>query len=204
MNRINNNADGGNRQIQPRDFSFLSEADQMLEKAIIGMALLQAGYPDGSKPVVIAGCYVEGEPDQSNTAVENFRVTPGIIAWKDRLWEFPGVVYYENGVNQTSVTVMFSHTIAVDFETNARDSSFDVDAAPSPVYRDSGNNNLQDMYVHTSNNCKIGAITSAGVVASDTRQRSGDIIYLDGSTMAFRIMDGANALANGIGNSYIF
>lgn len=164
MNRINNAADGGNRQIQPRDFSFLSEADQFLEKAMVSLVWKLHGYgsPQQGKAVVFSG--MEMDWGGASTSDLTMGVTEGLFVYEDRIWSFPGWYWWKNGhisnlsaggLSLPSYYSEVSNLCAV-FKRNTRDGSYDMDAEPSPVYHDNGGSNLQDMYVHTFNDCEAG------------------------------------------------
>ena len=168
MNRINNNADGGNRQIQPRDFSFLSEADQFLEKTIVAMAYKLFGYdPDEPFPIVIDG--IKLVCSDNGTAVENLYLTHGLFVFVNKIWSFPGFVWYKDfncehrvfsqGTQQNLVGDAFYYELKTKI------------APPSPVWRDDNGNNMQDMDVHEVDVCDIVS-TGAPLTAKILKMRN--------------------------------
>lgn len=144
MNTINNSADNGNRQIQPRDFSFLSEADQMLQTAVVNV-LFRCWGKDNSDAICVSGMEISAYLNINNT-VEHMSIAPGIVAYKGVLFEFEGYVFYDNG---QMIQEYNNHIHYLDFQHQGL--SYNKIAEPSPVYRSVGGNNIQDVECHQKN-----------------------------------------------------
>lgn len=78
-----------NRQIQPVDFVFLSEADSDVVKGVEGMLRTMFGFSD-NVPIILCGVYVDAtyKPNQSGEEERTYKITAGKILSGGMICEF--------------------------------------------------------------------------------------------------------------------
>lgn len=156
MYRINTSADGGNRQILPRDFSFLSEADGQIVQAFGDFLMnMMDLHPENGDALILSGC--KWELFDMGNQVEELLISPGTIYCHDqngqgiivdmdkyiivqghRREQGRPILNPFNGTTPPNISSLF------DFE-HIYISTAISEVAPSPVYSSS---NAQDVHVH--------------------------------------------------------
>ena len=132
MYKITHDADSIARQVVPQDFSFLSDADVQIVKALELIVSMGFGV-DVSKPVLLGNRVITRRitPDGSK-----FTFGANMLLWQGRLYDLPA----SSETLAASESEFLRSTYVIPLETTV---------APSPVY---GVNEVRDVNVHKSLN----------------------------------------------------
>lgn len=130
MYKITHDADSVARQVVPQDFSFLSDADGQIVKAL-ELIISRVFGVDVSKPVLLGNRVITRRitPDGSK-----FTFGANMLLWQGRLYDLPS----------SSETVAASES---EFLRSTYVIPLEGTVAPSPVY---GVNEVRDVNVHKS------------------------------------------------------
>lgn len=130
MYKITHDADSIARQVVPQDFSFLSEADGQIVKAL-ELIISRVFGVDVSKPVLLGNRVITRRitPDGSR-----FTFGANMLLWQGRLYDLPS----SSETIAASESEFLRSTYVIPLETTV---------APSPVY---GVNEVRDVNVHKS------------------------------------------------------
>ena len=130
MYKITHDADSIARQVVPQDFSFLSDADGQIVKALELIVSMGFGV-DVSKPVLLGMRVITRRitPDGIK-----FKFGANIILWQGSLYDLPE----SSETAAASESEFLRSTYVIPLETTV---------APSPVY---GVNEVRDVNVHKS------------------------------------------------------
>lgn len=130
MYKITHDADSIARQVVPQDFSFLSDADGQIVKAL-ELIISRVFGVDVSKPVLLGNRVITSRITGDG---KKFTFGANTLLWQGRLYDLPqsGEAFAANE------TAFLRETYITPIETIV---------APSPLY---GVNEARDVYVHKS------------------------------------------------------
>lgn len=92
MKRVTHNADNERRQVVPKDFSFLSDADRDVVVGVASMVAALLGIP-ASSPIILSGCKLTR---QESGGVVTYTMGDGLIM-------YAGAIYTVNSIQPVAV-----------------------------------------------------------------------------------------------------
>lgn len=107
------------RHIQPADFSFLSESDQLIVEVIAAVLKLLYGVDQTVKPVIISGVVGVGGTNSESMPVITF--SPGVVLFNNK-------IYRVEAATLNNIAVAGSDACFLALENNY------INTEPSPVY----------------------------------------------------------------------
>ncbi len=167
MNHTDNSADNIPRQVVPRDFSFLSEADQVIVQGLYGLLETVSGYPGCA--FILQGMHVSGTGDGLAADID---IAPGMFLFDGKLY------ILENSVHLSGLM-------------SGRDVHFileEKDCEPSPVYDE---NLAPTVNCHKKYICGdvVNNLATPAVKASDMKRfESGSWTVDDVDAEIFRVI----------------
>ncbi len=113
MNHTDNSADNIPRQVVPRDFSFLSEADQAIVQGLYGLLETVSACPGCA--FILQGMEVSGAGDGTTADID---IAPGMFLYDGKLYILENSEHLSGVMSGQHVRFLLEET----------------DVAPSPVY----------------------------------------------------------------------
>lgn len=124
MKRVTHNADNERRQVVPKDFSFLSDADSDVVKGMASMVAALLGI-SASSPIILSGCKLTR---QESGGVVTYTMGDGLIM-------YAGAIYTVNNIQPVAVEGVMTASAFAEFMNTYYVVFGASTVSPSPMFK---------------------------------------------------------------------